>query len=131
MLDNLLTQTDVKPVINQIELHPSFQQASVSAATSERGIVVQAYSPMARGSDLSDPVVVGIADTLGKTPAQVILRWHIENGTNIIPKTTNKERMKENLALFDFSLTPEQHQAITSLEAGASMGHDPLTYSYS
>ena len=96
------------------------------------GIAVEAYSPMARGADLNagNGAIERIAAEHGVTSAQVILRWHIENGTIIIPKSVHVERQKQNLDLFGFVLTPEEHAAIDELDSPTRAGHDPMTFTY-
>ena len=115
-LDRLFDETGEYPTVNQIELHPD--------------IAVEAYSPMARGADLANGVVERIAAAHGVTPAQVILRWHIENGTIIIPKSVHTARQRENLDLFGFALTPEEHAQIDALDGPTRAGHDPMTFTY-
>ncbi|NEG95249.1 aldo/keto reductase [Bifidobacterium sp. SMB2] len=132
-LDRLHEETGEYPTVNQIELHPTWQQREVVAYCKEHGIAVEAYSPMARGADLDagDGVIGRIAEAHGVSHAQVILRWHIENGTIIIPKSTHAERQIENASLFDFALTDEEHAAIDALDGPTRAGHDPRTFSYS
>lgn len=132
-LDRLYGEVGEYPVINQIELHPTWQQRQAVEYCTHHGIAVQAYSPMARGADLTagGGIIRKIAKAHHKTEAQVILRWHIENRTVIIPKTTHRARMAENLSLFDFALTPDEHKAIDSLDSPQRAGHDPYTFSYS
>lgn len=132
-LDRLYGEVGEYPVINQIELHPTWQQRQAVEYCTHHGIAVQAYSPMARGADLTagGGIIRKIAKAHHKTEAQVILRWHIENRTVIIPKTTHRTRMAENLSLFDFALTPDEHKAIDSLDSPQRAGHDPYTFSYS
>ena len=132
-LDRLYGEVGEYPVINQIELHPTWQQRQAVEYCTRHGIAVQAYSPMARGADLTagGGIIRKIAEAHHKTEAQVILRWHIENRTVIIPKTTHRARMEENLSLFDFALTPDEHKAIDSLDSPQRAGHDPYTFSYS
>lgn len=98
----------------------------------EHGIAVEAYSPMARGADLNagNGIIEKIAAAHGVSPARVILRWHIENGTIIIPKSVHAARQKENLDLFGFELTAEEHAAIDALDGPTRAGHDPLTFTY-
>ena len=131
-LERLHEETGEWPTVNQIELHPTWQQREVTAFCLEHGIAVEAYSPMARGADLNagNGTVERIAAANGVSPAQVILRWHIENGTIIIPKSVHAERQRENLDLFGFELTPEEHAAIDALDGPTRAGHDPLTFSY-
>lgn len=131
-LERLHEETGEWPTVNQIELHPTWQQREVTAFCREHGIAVEAYSPMARGADLNagNGAIERIAAAHGVSPAQVILRWHIENGTIIIPKSVHAERQRENLDLFGFELTPEEHAAIDALDGPTRAGHDPLTFSY-
>lgn len=131
-LERLYEETGEWPTVNQIELHPTWQQREVTAFCREHGIAVEAYSPMARGADLNagNGTVERIAAAHGVSPAQVILRWHIENGTIIIPKSVHAERQRENLDLFGFALTEEEHAAIDALDGPTRAGHDPLTFSY-
>lgn len=131
-LERLHKETGEWPTVNQIELHPTWQQREVTAFCREHGIAVEAYSPMARGADLNagNGTIERIAAAHGVSPAQVILRWHIENGTIIIPKSVHAERQRENLDLFGFALTEEEHAAIDVLDGPTRAGHDPLTFSY-
>ena len=131
-LERLHEETGEWPTVNQIELHPTWQQREVTAFCREHGIAVEAYSPMARGADLNagSGTIERIAAAHGVSPAQVILRWHIENGTIIIPKSVHAERQRENLDLFGFALTEEEHAAIDALDGPTRAGHDPLTFSY-
>lgn len=131
-LERLHKETGEWPTVNQIELHPTWQQREVTAFCREHGIAVEAYSPMARGADLNagNGTIERIAAAHGVSPAQVILRWHIENGTIIIPKSVHAERQRENLDLFGFALTEEEHAAIDALDGPTRAGHDPLTFSY-
>ena len=131
-LERLHKETGEYPAVNQIELHPTWQQREVVAFCKEHGIAVEAYSPMARGADLNagDGVIARIAEAHGVTPAQVILRWHIENGTIIIPKSVHADRQKQNLDLFGFVLSPAEHAAIDALDGPTRAGHDPMTFTY-
>ena len=131
-LERLHKETGEWPTVNQIELHPTWQQREVTAFCREHGIAVEAYSPMARGADLNagNGTIERIAAAHGVSPAQIILRWHIENGTIIIPKSVHAERQRENLDLFGSELTPEEHAAIDALDGPTRAGHDPLTFSY-
>ncbi len=129
-LDRLFDETGEYPTVNQIELHPTWQQRDVVDYCRAHNIAVEAYSPMARGADLANGVVERIAEAHGVTPAQVILRWHIENGTIIIPKSVHTARQRENLDLFGFALTPEEHAQIDALDGPTRAGHDPMTFTY-
>jgi 2,5-diketo-D-gluconate reductase A len=129
-LERLLAETDVVPAVNQIEVHPTFQQPATQEASRRAGIAVEAYSPLGQGADLDDPVVTAIADRLGVTPAQVVLRWHLQQGIIVIPKSVNPQRMRENLDLFGFELTDEDMAAITGLDTPNRIGADPATAAF-
>jgi 2,5-diketo-D-gluconate reductase A len=130
-LDELAGFADEMPAVNQIELHPTFQQADLVAACRAHGIAVEAYSPLGQGADLEDPRVTGIAAELGVTPAQVILRWHVDKGHVVIPKSVSAERMRANASLEGVPLTAEHLAAIDALESGNRVGGDPRTFSLS
>jgi 2,5-diketo-D-gluconate reductase A len=131
-LDRIIEETGVVPVVNQIEVHPHFGNESTRAASLARGILVEAWSPIGQGATLDDPIIGEIADRHGRTSAQVTLRWHIERGDIIFPKSSRPERMRENLALFDFSLSPEDLVAINALNRGAAgrIGPHPDTFAW-
>lgn len=131
-LERLHDETGEYPVINQIELHPTWQQREVVEFCQQKAIKIEAYSPIARGADLKagDGVLDTIAAAHGVSVAQVILRWHIENGTIIIPKSVHRARQIENASLFSFELTQEEHESVTALDSEHRAGHDPLTFSY-
>lgn len=118
-------ETTLLPAVNQIEVHPYLVQEDVRAFNADQGIAVQAWSPLAQGDVLGDPVVARVAEEVGRTPAQVVLRWHLERGDIVIPKSVTRSRVEENFALFDFSLTPEQVSAISGLDRGERTGPDP------
>lgn len=126
-LERLRSQTDVVPAVNQVEVHPGFQQRDVAAACAQAGIAVEAYSPLGRGSALDKPEVVRIAEELSVTPAQVVLRWHVQRGRIVIPKSVTPERVHSNIDLFGFSLEEDQLAAIDALDAGERTGADPRT----
>ncbi|TAJ46468.1 MAG: aldo/keto reductase [Herbiconiux sp.] len=131
--EKLFAETAVVPAVNQIELHPYFQQKEVQALHAERGILTQAWSPIGgithyRDSDksaLEDPAILEIADAHGKSAAQVMLRWGIQDGRSVIPKSTKPERIAENFDVFDFELSPEQIAAIDALDTGVRGGPAP------
>lgn len=106
------------PAVNQIEAHPWFANNELREYNAAHGIITQAWSPLGRGQLLADPAIVAVADRLGRTPAQVVLRWAIERGDVVFPKTLSPQRMKENFAIFDFSLDAEATAAIDSLDRG-------------
>jgi len=134
-LETVLPRLSVVPAVNQVEVHPYYSQPALRAEHARLGIATQAWSPLGgvyvyaagqRGrepqSALADPVITGIAQRLGKTPAQVILRWHIQNGVSAIPKSVTPARIAENLDVFDFTLTPQDLAAISGLESGVRGG---------
>ena len=128
-LQRLFDETGVVPAINQVELHPWLQQEELRRFHAGHGIVTEAWSPISRGEKLGDPLVGRIAGKHGVTPAQVILRWHLDLGNVVIPKSVNRDRMAENLDLFGFELDSEDRAAITTLDSGLRVGPDPDTYS--
>lgn len=128
-LDRLAAESDAVPAVNQIELHPLLPQAELRGVHAERGIVTEAWSPLAKGGDLlADPLVTRIAEAHGKTPAQVVLRWHLELGNVVIPKSVTPERIRANLQVVDFALTAEDMTALVGLESGTRTGPDPDTF---
>ena len=119
------------PTVNQIELHPLFQQKETRAYCVEHGIVVESYSPlMQAGEALEHPVIAQLAQTYGKPPAQVILRWHVQSGFIVIPKSAKPERIRENIALFDFELSENDMRAIEGMDWEQRIGADPDTASF-
>ena len=128
-LERIIGETGVAPAINQIELHPAFQQRSLRNVHEGYGIVTQAWSPLGQGRSLADPRLQAIADRCERTPAQVVLRWHIENGIIAIPKSAASARIAENIDLFDFELTTTDHAVIAGLDRpDGRMGPDPLVH---
>jgi 2,5-diketo-D-gluconate reductase A len=126
-LDRLAAESGTVPAVNQIELHPLLQQKAAEERSVRAGIRVEAWSPIARGALVSTPEVDAIAAKYDKTVAQVTLRWHLEHGRIIIPRTVRKERMVENFALFDFALEPDEVAVLDALETGGRVGPDPAT----
>ena len=134
-LTKLLEKANVIPAVNQIELHPYFQQREVQALHAEHGILTQAWSPIggitfyreggAHTSTLQDPVIGGIAQAHAKSPAQVMLRWHLQQGRSAIPKSTKPHRIAENFDVFDFELTADELAAIDALDTGKRGGPEP------
>ena len=125
-LEHLVKETGVVPVVNQIELHPDFAQRDVVAANTKLKIVTEAWSPLGQGGDLlKNDVLVAIGKKHGKTPAQVVIRWHVQLGHMVIPKSATPERIKANIAVFDFELSVDEMKAIDGLEAGKRMGPHP------
>lgn len=130
-LRRLLDEADVVPVINQIELHPYFQQAELRAFHAEHGILTEAWSPLGQGPRsglLDDPVLARIAAKHGKTPAQVVLRWHLQLGNVVIPKSVTPARIRENIDVFDFALDEADLAEIAALDRGTRIGPDPRTF---
>lgn len=124
-LERLFAETDVRPVLNQVELHPNLPQAELRAFHAEHGIATEAWSPLASGDLLADPVVTAIAERLGRTPAQVILRWHVQLGNVVIPKSATPERIRSNIEVFDFTLTDDDMAQLSTLDNGRRVGPDP------
>lgn len=125
-LRKLLDETDIVPTVNQVELHPYLVQEDLRAFHAEHGIATEAWSPIAQGGDLlADPVITGIAADLGLEPAQVVLRWHLQLGNIVIPKSVTPSRITSNIDVFGFTLDDEQVAAITGLNRDERTGPDP------
>ncbi|TIC82954.1 aldo/keto reductase [Nocardioides sp. GY 10127] len=131
-LDRLAAETGLVPAVNQIEVHPFFTNEAARAATHRTGSVVEAWSPIAQGAVLDDETIGKIAAAHGKTASQVTLRWHVQRGDVVFPKSTHRERMVENFDLFDFSLTDAEMDAISALDQGEDgrTGPNPDTFDY-
>ena len=117
-LERLTAEANTVPAVNQIEVHPYLQNAAVREYGAEHGIATEAWSPIAQGEVLDDATLTGIAGSVGRTPAQVVLRWHIQHGNIVFPKSTTPERVRENFALFDFDLSEAQMTSINGLDRG-------------
>ena len=127
-LEAIIGDTGVTPVLNQIELHPDFQQKTLRAAHRRLGILTESWSPLGQGLLLANGTVGEVARKLGRTPAQVIIRWHIQNGLIVIPKSVTPHRIVENFQVFDFELDAQDMKALDSLEdPGGRIGPDPMT----
>lgn len=127
-LERIIGETGVTPALNQIELHPRFQRTELRAFHASRGIATESWSPLGQGTLLADPVIGAIAAKHGRTPAQVVIRWHIDNGLIVIPKSVTPSRIEENFAVFDFALDADDLSAIAALDAeDGRIGPDPLT----
>ncbi|OBG75487.1 oxidoreductase [Mycobacterium sp. E2462] len=131
-LDRLAKETDTVPAVNQIEVHPYFPNETVRSYGREHGIATEAWSPIAQGDVLGDPVVNSVAEALGKSPAQVVLRWHIQRGDIVFPKSVSPDRIKSNFEIFDFELGDANLDAISGLDQGESgrRGPNPDTFDY-
>ncbi|GHE05558.1 aldo/keto reductase [Streptomyces alanosinicus] len=128
-LDRLTDRTNVVPAVNQIELHPHLQQHALREKHAELGIATEAWSPLGQGKGLLEvPAIVAIARKHGRTPAQVVLRWHLQLGNVVIPKSVTPSRIKENIEVFDFSLDDEDLAAISALDEDRRLGPDPATF---
>lgn len=124
-LDRLIALGGTVPALNQVELHPAFQQPAVRGFNAAHGIATEAWAPLGRGRYSDDQTLAEISRAHNKTVAQVILRWHLQLGTLVIPKTTNPERLIENISVFDFELTDTEMAQIATLDAGARTGLNP------
>lgn len=130
-IEKIIAETGVTPVINQIELHPDFQQREARAFHEKHGIATQSWSPLGQGKLLGHSAIADIAAKLGRTPAQVIIRWHIDNGLVVIPKSVTPSRISENFKVFDFKLSAEDLDTLNGLDdAGARIGPDPKTATF-
>jgi 2,5-diketo-D-gluconate reductase A len=131
-LDRLAKESQTVPAVNQIEVHPYFGNQQVRSYDREHHIATEDWSPIAQGKVLDDPAIAGIANAHNKTPAQVVLRWHIQRGDIVIPKSVHRERMQSNFDVFDFSLTGDEMDAITRLDRGESgrTGPNPDKFDY-
>lgn len=130
-IDDLVRETGVTPAINQIQLHPHFQQQAMRDKHAGLGVVTESWSPLGQGNVLADPVIGEIAKRHGKSPAQVIIRWHLDLGLVVIPKSVTPSRIVENFDVFDFALSDEDKAAIAGLDAAdGRIGSDPMTATF-
>ncbi|MBB2166444.1 aldo/keto reductase [Gluconacetobacter sp. 1b LMG 1731] len=128
-LDRVIAATGVVPAVNQIELHPRFQQRALRAFHEKHGIRTESWSPLGQGQVLEDPVIAEIGRKYGKTPAQVVIRWHLDSGLIVIPKSVTPKRIVENISVFDFALDAEDMRRIAGLDrADGRIGPDPATF---
>jgi 2,5-diketo-D-gluconate reductase A len=127
-LSNIIDLSFVTPVVNQIELHPLLNQAALRAVNAGRGVVTEAYGPLGVGRLLDNPTIVSVAEAHGKTPAQVLIRWSIQLGNVVIPRSSSPERVRSNLDVFDFELTDDEMATINGLDDGTRFRPDPETY---
>jgi 2,5-diketo-D-gluconate reductase A len=129
-LRRLFSQAQVRPAVNQIEVHPYLTQEELRAFDADHEVVTEAWSPIAQGKVLGDPVVQRVAERYSRTPAQVVLRWHVQRGDVVFPKSVSRERMQQNFELFDFELDGEAMGDLTALDRGERTGPDPDTFNY-
>jgi diketogulonate reductase-like aldo/keto reductase len=127
-LERVIKETGETPAINQIELHPYFQQRGLRREHEQLGIVTEAWSPLAQGKVLEDPAIVAIAKAHGKTPGQAVIRWHLQLGNVVIPKSVTPARIEENFDVFDFELSAAEMASIDGLDQGMRIGPDPDTF---
>ena len=130
-IDILLEAAEVVPALNQIEIHPAYQQQELAEKCRSLGIAVEAYSPLGQGADLGSRAVAALAGKYGATPAQIVLAWHLAQGAIVIPKSANSARMRENLGATSIPLTAAEIESISALEAGARLGSDPAVAAFS
>ncbi len=127
-IDQIIAATGVTPALNQIQLHPRFQQKAMRARHEKLGVLTESWSPLGQGQMLEDKVIAEIAARHGKTPAQVIIRWHLDSGLIVIPKSATPSRIVENFDVFDFTLSDEDKASIAALDAAdGRIGSDPVT----
>jgi 2,5-diketo-D-gluconate reductase A len=127
-LRRLVAETETVPALNQVELHPTLTQSDLRATHRELGVATEAWSPLGQSDDLRHPTIAAIADRVGRTPAQVVIRWHLQIGNIVIPKSVTPSRIEENVAVFDFELADEDVAAIEGLDAGNRLGPDPARF---
>lgn len=127
-IEQLVEHAQILPSINQVEMHPALQQTEVRVANEKYGIKTEAWSPLGRGMFSENPVITEIAKNYGKTAAQTVLRWHIQLGNLIIPKSSNPVRLAENIDVFDFSLSADEMEQIKTLDSGHRIGPNPETF---
>ena len=126
----LIDATGIVPAVNQVELHPRLPQTALREVHARLGIATEAWGPLGRGSLLTHPTITGVAENRGRTPAQVLIRWHIQLGNIVIPKSVNPERIASNFDVFDFELSSNDMASISSLDDGNRLGPDPRTFDF-
>jgi 2,5-diketo-D-gluconate reductase A len=129
-LNTLIDTTGIVPVVNQIELHPLFPQTELREVHAKLGIATEAWSPLGQGSLLENPTITRIAEAHSKTAAQVLIRWHLQLGNIVIPKSVNPERIESNFDVFDFELSASDMASLASLENGTRLGPDPRNFNF-
>jgi len=128
-LQRLIDETGVVPAVNQVELHPGFAQKALRAFHAEQGIATESWSPLGQGTVMQDQTLVRLADKYGKSAAQVTLRWHLQNGLIVIPKSVTPARIRANIDVLDFELSADDMAAIDNMPEGARLGPDPDSFS--
>lgn len=126
----LIDAIGIVPAVNQVELHPRFPQTELRKVHAQHGIATEAWAPLGQGALLTDPTVTAVAQGCGRTPAQVLIRWHIQLGNIVIPKSVNPARIASNFDVFDFELTADEMATISALDDGTRLGPDPRTFSF-
>lgn len=131
-LQQIIEETGHIPSVNQIQVHPYYGKRELFAVCAEKGIAIEAWSPLGQATVLNDPILAGIAENLGRTPAEIVLRWHLQQGRIVIPKSASLVRMAKNLSVFDFTLSTEELSAIDNLNKGVTgrRGPDPYTFDW-
>jgi 2,5-diketo-D-gluconate reductase A len=129
-LSVLIDATGIVPAVNQVELHPSLSQKELRETHAQLGIATEAWSPLGQGAALTDPTITAIAARHGKTPAQVVIRWHIQLGNIVIPKSVTPDRILSNFDVFDFALSESDMTSIGTLDNGTRLGPDPRTFNF-
>lgn len=127
-LDRIIDETGVAPVLNQIELHPRMQQTTMRAENKKRGVLTQSWTPLGGGAAFDSPIIQTIAARTGKTPAQIVLRWHMQIGASAIPRSARETRLAENIDVFDFDLTASEMDTISALDTATRLGPNPLDF---
>jgi 2,5-diketo-D-gluconate reductase A len=127
-LERVIAETGVTPAVDQIELHPSFQQKELRPVLTDLGTVVESWSPLAQGRVLDEPAIVRIADAHGKTPGQVVIRWHLQHGFVVFPKSVTAQRIEQNFDVFDFERDDDEMVEIDALDRDQRIGPDPNTF---
>lgn len=129
-LQVLIDATGIVPAVNQVELHPRLPQTALREVHARLGVATEAWGPLGQGSLLTHPTVTMVADGCGRTPAQVLIRWHLQLGNIVIPKSVNPDRIASNFEVFDFELSPDEMASISSLDDGTRLGPDPRTFNF-
>ncbi len=129
-LNVLIDATGIVPAVNQVELHPTLAQSELRQTHAQLGIATEAWSPLGQGAPLSDPTIIAIAEQLGRTPAQVLIRWHIQLGNIVIPKSVTPDRIVSNFDVFSFALSERDMASIATLDNGTRLGPDPRTFNF-